>query len=175
MKINKVFFFFYFRYLCEFTYYTSLNINKNTIFVHVPPIDQPYSASEMAKALAIVISSCLKQIAKSWCFSCIFSLRCLWKMFLIISEVIITLLKLYLYYIKIFYKSVNNIFKKSKSLFILHRQTETFLYTLLVKLTSILYMREDCSAFFILLHFLQGLRKWVLLADLWSNGNVSYQ
>lgn len=49
-------------YLCEFTYYTSLNINKNTIFVHVPPIDQPYSASEMAKALANVISSSLKHI-----------------------------------------------------------------------------------------------------------------
>lgn len=51
-----------FRYLCEFIYYTSLNISRNTIFVHIPPVDQPYSANEMAKTLATIISSALRQM-----------------------------------------------------------------------------------------------------------------
>ncbi|GIX97567.1 pyroglutamyl-peptidase 1 [Caerostris extrusa] len=53
------------RYLCEYIYYTSLNISKHTVFVHVPPINQPYSARAMAQALSIIISSILKQIKNS--------------------------------------------------------------------------------------------------------------
>ncbi|GFR08282.1 pyroglutamyl-peptidase 1 [Trichonephila clavata] len=53
------------RYLCEYIFYTSLKINRNTAFVHVPPINQPYSARAMAQALSIIISSMLKQIKNS--------------------------------------------------------------------------------------------------------------
>ncbi|CAL1272399.1 unnamed protein product [Larinioides sclopetarius] len=53
------------RYLCEFTFYTSLKVNRNAAFVHVPPINQPYSARAMAQALALIISSMLKQIKNS--------------------------------------------------------------------------------------------------------------
>lgn len=49
-------------YLCEFSYYTSLNINRNTIFVHIPAINNPYNAQEMGETLAAIISSTLKQL-----------------------------------------------------------------------------------------------------------------
>ncbi|XP_035230786.1 pyroglutamyl-peptidase 1-like isoform X2 [Stegodyphus dumicola] len=52
-------------YLCEFIFYTSLKINQNTAFVHIPPIGQPYSAREMAETLAIIIHSMLKQVQSS--------------------------------------------------------------------------------------------------------------
>ncbi|KAG8190257.1 hypothetical protein JTE90_001341 [Oedothorax gibbosus] len=50
------------RYLCEFIFYTSLKINRNTAFVHIPPIDKPYSARMMAPTLSRIISSMLKAI-----------------------------------------------------------------------------------------------------------------
>ncbi|KFM81744.1 Pyroglutamyl-peptidase 1, partial [Stegodyphus mimosarum] len=52
-------------YLCEFIFYTSLKINRNTAFVHIPPIGQPYSAREMAETLAVIIHSMLKQVQSS--------------------------------------------------------------------------------------------------------------
>ncbi|XP_015908275.1 pyroglutamyl-peptidase 1 [Parasteatoda tepidariorum] len=53
------------RYLCEFIYYTSLKINRNTAFVHLPPVNQPYTAQQMAQTLSLIISSMLKQITHS--------------------------------------------------------------------------------------------------------------
>ncbi|XP_023022485.1 pyroglutamyl-peptidase 1 [Leptinotarsa decemlineata] len=51
------------RYLCEFIYYNSLKINKKrTLFIHVPPLDQPYSAAELSEGLLEVIKCALKQI-----------------------------------------------------------------------------------------------------------------
>ncbi|CAH1164737.1 unnamed protein product [Phaedon cochleariae] len=53
------------RYLCEFTYYTSLNINPSrTLFVHVPPLEKPYTASELADGILEVIKLALKQLRK---------------------------------------------------------------------------------------------------------------
>ncbi|GFY73218.1 pyroglutamyl-peptidase 1 [Trichonephila inaurata madagascariensis] len=46
------------RYLCEYIFYTSLKINRNTAFVHVPPINQPYSARAMAQALSLLYLQC---------------------------------------------------------------------------------------------------------------------
>ncbi|CAG9766302.1 unnamed protein product [Ceutorhynchus assimilis] len=51
------------RYLWEFIYYVSLNQNnKNTLFVHVPPLDQPFSKSQLANALEIIIKCALELI-----------------------------------------------------------------------------------------------------------------
>ncbi|XP_054715033.1 pyroglutamyl-peptidase 1-like [Uloborus diversus] len=49
-------------YLCEFIFYTSLRINRNTAFVHIPPVDEPYSVKDMAKTLEVIIRSMLKQV-----------------------------------------------------------------------------------------------------------------
>eukprot|EP00088_Acartia_fossae_P026326 TRINITY_DN27144_c0_g1_i1.p1 TRINITY_DN27144_c0_g1~~TRINITY_DN27144_c0_g1_i1.p1 ORF type:complete len:205 (-),score=36.52 TRINITY_DN27144_c0_g1_i1:264-878(-) len=49
------------RYLCEFVYYASLSQTENcTLFVHVPPLDQPYSQDELAKALVCIIEQITK-------------------------------------------------------------------------------------------------------------------
>ncbi|XP_055880433.1 pyroglutamyl-peptidase 1-like isoform X1 [Biomphalaria glabrata] len=49
------------RYLCDFTYFQSLHINKNcTAFIHVPPLDK-YPAVELAKGLQAAIQAMLKQ------------------------------------------------------------------------------------------------------------------
>ncbi|XP_066143124.1 pyroglutamyl-peptidase 1 isoform X2 [Euwallacea fornicatus] len=51
------------RYLCEFIYYVSLNVNnRRTLFVHVPPLDQPFSKSELTFALEEIIRCALELI-----------------------------------------------------------------------------------------------------------------
>lgn len=50
------------RYLCDFIYYTSLNVNEmRTAFIHVPPLDRPYSARQMADGIRLAIREMLKQ------------------------------------------------------------------------------------------------------------------
>ena len=51
-----------YRYLCDFIYYTSLSINSTcTAFVHVPPLNKPYSAVELARGLRHAILAMLEQ------------------------------------------------------------------------------------------------------------------
>lgn len=51
------------RYLCEFVYYTSLNINPNaTSFIHVPELNQPYTKEQLANGLYVAIKCMLKQL-----------------------------------------------------------------------------------------------------------------
>lgn len=51
------------RYLCEYSYYLSLSINsKACAFIHVPPLNKPYSASQLASGLRIAITSMLQQV-----------------------------------------------------------------------------------------------------------------
>lgn len=51
------------RYLCDFTYYKSLNIDRDrTAFIHVPPLNKPWSASHMARAIRICITEFLRQL-----------------------------------------------------------------------------------------------------------------
>uniref|UniRef100_A0A1B6HXA1 Pyroglutamyl-peptidase I n=1 Tax=Homalodisca liturata TaxID=320908 RepID=A0A1B6HXA1_9HEMI len=51
------------RYLCEYIYYTSLSIDKTrSIFVHVPPLDQPYSAQQLAEGLAAIVRCLVQQL-----------------------------------------------------------------------------------------------------------------
>lgn len=42
--------------MCEFTYFTSLNIdNSRTVFIHVPMLNKPYSAADMAEGIKAVL------------------------------------------------------------------------------------------------------------------------
>ena len=46
------------QYLCEFIYYTSLHLNKGPVlFVHVPPLDEPYSREQLARVLKHTIET----------------------------------------------------------------------------------------------------------------------
>ena len=49
------------RYLCDFIYYTSLNLgHAPVIFVHVPPLDKPYSKLQLATSLKNIIELLLQ-------------------------------------------------------------------------------------------------------------------
>ncbi|XP_057663936.1 pyroglutamyl-peptidase 1 [Diorhabda carinulata] len=51
------------RYLCEFIYYTSLNVDSSrTLFIHVPPLNEPYTAKELSEGLIEIIKCALEQI-----------------------------------------------------------------------------------------------------------------
>ncbi|XP_049816855.1 pyroglutamyl-peptidase 1 [Schistocerca nitens] len=51
------------RYLCEFTYYSSLSIDDSrTLFIHVPDLNKPYSALELARGIKQIISIILNDI-----------------------------------------------------------------------------------------------------------------
>ncbi|KAL9824101.1 pyroglutamyl-peptidase 1 isoform 1-T1 [Geothlypis trichas] len=48
------------RYLCDFTYYTSLyQSHGRSAFVHVPPLGKPYSAEQLGRALQAIIEEML--------------------------------------------------------------------------------------------------------------------
>ncbi|KAH3834281.1 pyroglutamyl-peptidase 1-like [Dreissena polymorpha] len=54
------------RYLCDFSFYSSLHIDRNRCaFVHVPPLNTPYTVHEMAEGLRIAILAMLKQVEQS--------------------------------------------------------------------------------------------------------------
>nr|CAG4642842.1 EOG090X0F1W [Evadne anonyx] len=54
------------RYLCDFTFYNSLCISRKcSAFVHVPSLDQPYSALQLAQALKVAIAAMLEQIRQN--------------------------------------------------------------------------------------------------------------
>lgn len=53
------------RYLCEYIYFKSLCINKNqTIFIHVPQLDQDNTAHKLAEKLKCVIKKLLEQVTE---------------------------------------------------------------------------------------------------------------
>ncbi|XP_076267650.1 pyroglutamyl-peptidase 1 [Rhynchophorus ferrugineus] len=55
------------RYLCEFIYYTSLSIDeKRTLFVHVPPLDKPFTKEELAMALEIIVKCGIGLVNKNY-------------------------------------------------------------------------------------------------------------
>lgn len=52
-----------YRYLCEYIYFKSLSINKNqTIFIHVPNLDQDNTAEKLAEKLKCIIKKLLEQV-----------------------------------------------------------------------------------------------------------------
>ena len=51
------------RYLCDFSYYKSLHKMKGkSLFIHVPPIDQPYTTLQLSKSIKIVLQNIIQQI-----------------------------------------------------------------------------------------------------------------
>lgn len=53
------------RFLCEFIFATSLiTVGKHVpvLFVHVPPVGEPYSQEELDKVLLEVVRRCIKEI-----------------------------------------------------------------------------------------------------------------
>uniref|UniRef100_A0A3Q3W276 Uncharacterized protein n=1 Tax=Mola mola TaxID=94237 RepID=A0A3Q3W276_MOLML len=51
------------RYLCDYTYYTSLYLGHgHSAFIHVPPLGKPYSSQELGRALRAAILEMLKQL-----------------------------------------------------------------------------------------------------------------
>ncbi|KAI4466962.1 protease family c15 pyroglutamyl-peptidase i-related [Holotrichia oblita] len=51
------------RYLCEYIFYKSLSIDfQKTLFIHVPPLDNPYTAEELATALRAIVRCALQQL-----------------------------------------------------------------------------------------------------------------
>ncbi|XP_026879576.2 pyroglutamyl-peptidase 1 isoform X2 [Electrophorus electricus] len=54
------------RYLCDYTYYTSLYLGQgHSAFIHVPPLGKPYSAEELARALRAIVLEMLEQMENS--------------------------------------------------------------------------------------------------------------
>lgn len=54
---------FLFRFLCEYIYYTSLSIDPGrTVFVHVPVLDKPYTAQQIAQGLSEIIALLVEQL-----------------------------------------------------------------------------------------------------------------
>ena len=51
------------RYLCDFSYYKSLHaMQGKSLFIHVPPLDQPYSVQQLSKAVRVVLQHIIQQI-----------------------------------------------------------------------------------------------------------------
>ncbi|KAM4678390.1 pyroglutamyl-peptidase 1-like protein [Discoglossus pictus] len=51
------------RYLCEYTYYISLDLGKGrAIFIHVPPLTRTLTAERLAQVLQLVIKEVLRQL-----------------------------------------------------------------------------------------------------------------
>ncbi|XP_031564545.1 pyroglutamyl-peptidase 1-like isoform X2 [Actinia tenebrosa] len=51
------------RYLCDFTYYTSLyHGDSPTVFIHLPPMEGPYTVQEMEETLRILILTILDEL-----------------------------------------------------------------------------------------------------------------
>ncbi|XP_077296317.1 pyroglutamyl-peptidase 1 [Arctopsyche grandis] len=58
------------RFLCEYTYFTSLSINPlRTLFVHVPEFNCVYTREETAKGLDKIIRLCLLQLQHCECIA----------------------------------------------------------------------------------------------------------
>ena len=49
--------------MCEFTYFTSLNIdNSRTAFIHVPVLNKPYSAADLAKGIKAILRVLIQKL-----------------------------------------------------------------------------------------------------------------
>jgi len=51
------------RYLCDFVYYRALHCSAGrALFIHVPPLGKPYTANQLAEAIAIVLKTIVEMI-----------------------------------------------------------------------------------------------------------------
>lgn len=51
------------QYLCGYIYLKSLDVDpQRSLFIHVPPINKPYTIREMADAILKVVEHCVKDL-----------------------------------------------------------------------------------------------------------------
>ncbi|KAJ3594972.1 hypothetical protein NHX12_004277 [Muraenolepis orangiensis] len=56
------------RYLCDYSYYTSLHLGEcRCAFVHVPRLDKPYSSKDLGRALQAAVTEMLELLSKVAC------------------------------------------------------------------------------------------------------------
>lgn len=61
--LNDCYFSLKYRYLCDFTYYQSLSIDKDkTAFIHVPPLNKPWGAEDLSQAVSLCTTELLRQL-----------------------------------------------------------------------------------------------------------------
>ncbi|XP_075466939.1 pyroglutamyl-peptidase 1 isoform X2 [Ascaphus truei] len=54
------------RYLCDFTYYTSLHQSRGkSVFIHVPPLGKPYTGEQLGKAVKAIIEVILDMLEQA--------------------------------------------------------------------------------------------------------------
>uniref|UniRef100_UPI003AAB103A pyroglutamyl-peptidase 1 n=1 Tax=Centroberyx gerrardi TaxID=166262 RepID=UPI003AAB103A len=54
------------RYLCDYTYYTSLYLGQGRCaFVHVPPLGKPYSSQDLGRALQVLVQEMLELLDRA--------------------------------------------------------------------------------------------------------------
>ena len=59
------------RYLCDFIYYTSMAVCRSSCaFIHVPPLNRPYPARQLAESVRVAILSMLEDW-QSWRHLCL--------------------------------------------------------------------------------------------------------
>ena len=52
------------RYLCDFIYYTSLNMKRAPVlFIHVPELNAPYTVEQLSRTLKHIIEALLDELA----------------------------------------------------------------------------------------------------------------
>lgn len=53
----------FFSYLCGYIYLNSLDVNcERSVFIHVPPVDTPYSSQQTSKLILNVLEKCVEQL-----------------------------------------------------------------------------------------------------------------
>ncbi|XP_063770823.1 pyroglutamyl-peptidase 1 isoform X3 [Pseudophryne corroboree] len=54
------------RYLCDFTYYTSLyKSHGKSVFIHVPPLGKPYTSEQLGQAVQAILKVILDMLDQS--------------------------------------------------------------------------------------------------------------
>ncbi|XP_036410420.1 pyroglutamyl-peptidase 1-like isoform X2 [Megalops cyprinoides] len=54
------------RYLCDYTYYTSLYLSQGrSAFIHVPPLGKPYSGEDLGRALQAIVQEMLELLGQA--------------------------------------------------------------------------------------------------------------